>query len=318
MAEHRHCFVCGAFLNHPTKYQSDDAWTIDCPVCGHFVLTDTAKVMMDTWFSDEEGEKKRPLISHYINRRQQGVRLPLISSDQFKEQFKEAALPSVFEQADNLLRWLGDNTEDPGRGVDIRYEALVGVVGSVSEHGIKYCLKALEQKALVGLHSHAQGSNVRLTFAGWEHYGEIKRGSVSGTKAFMAMKFDDPVLDPILEQHFRPAVAATGFKLFRLDDEPRAGLIDDRLRLEIKSSRFLISDLTHENAGAYWEAGYAEGLGKPVIYTCEASKFEEHKTHFDTNHHLTVVWDKGKPEDAVEQLKATIRFTFPEAKQVDN
>jgi hypothetical protein len=34
------------------------------------------------------------------------------------------------------------------------------------------------------------------------------------------------------------------------------------------------------------------GLGKPVIYTCEHTKFAE-GSHFDTNHHLTVLWDEG-------------------------
>ena len=67
--------------------------------------------------------------------------------------------------------------------------------------------------------------------------------------------------------------------------------------MEIRTSRFLIADLTHENPGAYWEAGYAEGLGKPVIYTCEKKKFENQvKTHFDTNHHLTLQWDSNETD----------------------
>ena len=37
----------------------------------------------------------------------------------------------------------------------------------------------------------------------------------------------------------------------------------------IRDAKFVIADLTHDNNGAYWEAGYAEGLGKPVIYICE-------------------------------------------------
>ena len=103
-----------------------------------------------------------------------------------------------------------------------------------------------------------------------------------------------------------------------MDDEPRAGLIDDKLRVEIQASDFIIADLTHDNLGAYWEAGYAEGLGKPVIYTCEKEKFETEKTHFDTNHHLTIIWDKDAPESAGENLKATIRATLPQlAKQED-
>ena len=165
---------------------------------------------------------------------------------------------------------------------------------------------------------HGHRANVTLTFKGWEHYETLLKGRESYRKAFMAMAFGHSDLDRIVDEVFREAVRQTGFELHRLDDSPRAGLIDDRLRIEIQSADFVIADLTHDNLGAYWEAGYAEGLGKPVIYTCEETKFTSEKTHFDTNHHLTVTWDKGAPNGAAEDLKATIRATLPElAKQQD-
>jgi len=76
----------------------------------------------------------------------------------------------------------------------------------------------------------------------------------------------------------------------------------------------LISDLTHRNPGAYWEAGYAEGLGKPVIYTCRKDVFEDKRAgpHFDTNHHLTVIWDLAGLDAAMSKLKDTIRATLPD------
>ena len=37
----------------------------------------------------------------------------------------------------------------------------------------------------------------------------------------------------------------------------------------------------------------------------------QQKTHFDTNHHLTVLWDEADLSKAGEQLKATIRATLP-------
>ncbi|MGC2853833.1 hypothetical protein ACM64Y_00020 [Novispirillum sp. DQ9] len=159
----------------------------------------------------------------------------------------------------------------------------------------------------------------RLTLAGWRRYEELQRGDTSSTTAFMAMKFGDATLDAIVAGHFRPAVEAAGFRLKRLDDEQPAGLIDDHLRVEIKRARFLIADLTHHNNGAYWEAGYAEGLGKPVIYTCERGVFLDKSkgTHFDTNHHLTVIWDEAEPEVAARKLKDTIRATLPDAKMGD-
>ena len=134
----------------------------------------------------------------------------------------------------------------------------------------------------------------------------------------MAMAFGDDELDKFVDLYFKKAALDAGFRLYRLDDEPKAGLIDDRLRVEIRTSRFLISDLSHENSGAYWEAGFAEGLGKPVIYTCEESKFEKDKTHFDTNHHLTVIWNKDNPKAAVEALKATIRATLPDEAKLND
>ena len=51
-------------------------------------------------------------------------------------------------------------------------------------------------------------------------------------------------------------------------------------------------------SGAYWEAGFGEGLGLPVIYTCEISKWAESKTHFDTNHLVTIIWDPGDLQKA--------------------
>lgn len=129
------------------------------------------------------------------------------------------------------------------------------------------------------------------------------------------MQYGDSTLDTIVNDHFRPAVAETGFILRRLDDEQPAGLIDDRLRLEIQSSHFLIVDLSHDNRGAYWEGGYAEGLGKPVISTCTESVFEKTPSHFDTNHHLHVLWNPADIEPALKKLKATIRATIPEAQR---
>lgn len=135
----------------------------------------------------------------------------------------------------------------------------------------------------------------------------------------MAMQYGNPNHDQIYQKYFKDAVSQTGFDLRRLDENLAAGLIDNQLRVEIRNARFLLADLTNNNAGAYWEAGYAEGLGKPVIYLCEKNQFEEFKTHFDTNHHTTVVWDENDMEAAVKNLKNTIRATLPlEAKMTDD
>jgi len=53
-----------------------------------------------------------------------------------------------------------------------------------------------------------------------------------------------------------------------------------------------------------------------VIYTCRESCFAA--SHFDTNHLHHVLWEPEDLDGAVARLKATIRFTIPEAKQQDD
>lgn len=68
----------------------------------------------------------------------------------------------------------------------------------------------------------------------------------------------------------------------------------------------------------YWEARYAEGLGRPVIYTCKKSVWDEKKTHFDTSHMVTVIWEKVTATDTEKLLTSTIRATLrSDAQQTD-
>ena len=61
----------------------------------------------------------------------------------------------------------------------------------------------------------------------------------------------------------------TGYGLVDMREVAQSGVIDNIMRVRIRDSAFVIADLTHDNRGAYWEAGYAEDLEKPIIYICE-------------------------------------------------
>ena len=104
-----------------------------------------------------------------------------------------------------------------------------------------------------------------------------------------------------------PTVKELGYELIDLRDVARAGVIDNLLRAQIRDAAFVLVDLTHDNPGAYWEAGYAEGRGKPVLYLCEKTKFDAARTHFDTNHSTTVIWSTDARDTFCSELTATLR-----------
>jgi len=124
----------------------------------------------------------------------------------------------------------------------------------------------------------------------------------------MAMPFEDTLLDHLYTEHFKPAVAMTGFVLRRLDERPEAGSIPNRMRVEILKARFVVAELTTNNDGVYWEAGFAGGLGKPVIYTCQES-FKSN-LHFDVRQLQHVFWDEKNLAAGGEELKQIIRVTL--------
>jgi hypothetical protein len=74
----------------------------------------------------------------------------------------------------------------------------------------------------------------------------------------------------------------------------------------------------HHRQSRRWEAGFADGLGLPVIYTCRRREWEQAKTHFDTKHMRTIIWDVADFKPSENELTAVIRATLrSEAKQSD-
>jgi hypothetical protein len=285
---------------------------VSCPGCGEFGISKTAEKRLESQGS------RRGVVTHFIRLACDRGELPEISLKLMERILATQSIPSVAEQADDFHRWLGDELLKLGRPDEWipisnqrRLAALVGAYPEPSGEALMYLISHLAAEGYIEPATvHHYGTRIGLTFKGWRRYEELKAAEAESNLAFMAMPFNVPLLDRIFAECFKPAVAKAGFELRRIIDRPQAGLIDDRLRVEIRKSRFLVCELTRANAGAYWEAGFAEGLGRPVIYTCEKQFFSEKGTHFDTNHCHTVLWLEAELAKAGDDLEATVRETL--------
>lgn len=315
------CPICDTTTQSYGKVPGGELYQVHCPRCGQFELSRStvddlpghARSWPETW---------RVKVSYALRRMQEGGRVPFLTIHDIDRLVKAVELPAPPEQGDKLILWLGDSLRNQpaeylGRQGDDKLE-FAARIGAIDDDGAFYILQQLEQLGLIET-SHAMNVfRARLTFEGWSRYEELKHETVDSRIVFMAMPFGDRTLDEVYQKCFKRAVAATGFELRRLDEEAPAGLIDNRLRVEIRRSRLLIAELTNDNSGAYWEAGFTEGLGRPVIYTYERDYFDQHKTHFDTNHCKTIVWSQSELDAAAEELKATIRATLPTEALLDD
>ncbi len=243
----------------------------------------------------------------------EGAEIPVLTSDGVDDIVNGSGLPTPATQATNMIRFFGKQIASSGeqsKNPPLHFHASIGspnrpfalrVFRQLVERGIFSCVTPNYRS------TKGEPDGIDLTLAGWELFEAEQKGQVSGSFGFIAMKFSDEELDRFQKEVIKPAVQAIGYPLEDLRDASRAGVIDNLMRARIRDAAFVLVDLTHDNSGAYWEAGYAEGLGKPVLYICKKSVFDERGTHFDTNHCTTVMWDVDKPDKFSEELKATLR-----------
>jgi nucleoside 2-deoxyribosyltransferase len=85
--------------------------------------------------------------------------------------------------------------------------------------------------------------------------------------------------------------------------------ICDRIIAEIRTCQFLVADVTLQRPGVYFEAGFAMGLGRPVIWTCRKDDLVD--VHFDTRQYNHIDWKDsgGLRMRLADRIKATIPMT---------
>jgi hypothetical protein len=325
MVEKCACFVCKTAATLETG--GPDA-NYNCARCGEFTVRGSLIGAHPRFLNDTQ----RAVLSWKIRARQNDSTKFLLVESERSQWGLEEPLPELQQQFDLLLLWVSKRTT-LGGSVRLELPQVFAVIGApivdqkqlanldwlLRDTGAdKYVTSSISNRIPLG-EEYAR-RDVVLTFAGWERVRELERATSKSLEAFMAMKFGDEELNLMYNGPFKRAAKRAGFTLRTLDEGQPAGLIDAQMRVRLRRSAFVIADLTHGNKGAYWEAGFAEGLGKPVVYSCRQDVWdsEKDKPHFDTNHMYTLIWTSQKEAEIENSLTNTIRDTFPDiAKMID-
>jgi nucleoside 2-deoxyribosyltransferase len=273
---------------------------INCPRCKGFTITNIAQ-------STLPGLDIGPKLSAWIrNRNEQYAEVPQITTDTIKD--LQAGFPDYGprEKQIILLQNIVRNTEYPGKPVKIVPKYDIPLAWASSQEEFMYYIISLIDRNLLrnigrGEKVHwnlyneliydSSGFSVAITPDGWNYLEQHERHIEERTQAFVAMSFSED-LKPIWEGPIYNAITKAGYKPYRVDAEPHIDRIDFKIISEIKNSRFLIADVTEHKLGVYFEAGYALGLGLPVIWSVRKDYL--HKVHFDTRQYNHIVWEESE------------------------
>jgi len=239
--------------------------------------------------------------------------------------------PSVAEKGDKLLRWMAKAYPKAGSEIGVLQNPLAPHVkshlpdlcklqlikqpffkpeifafGWAQDHEellyilVEYLEKEMQYIEDIG------AAVFRITPKGWSRIGSLEQANIQSNVGFIAMWIDDSMSEAwkAIDQGIRTA----GYDALRIDQKQHNNEITDEIIAEIRKSRFLVVDLTDHRNGVYFEAGFAKGLGLPVIWLCRRDELD--KAHFDTRQYNFIVWEADKLAELSKALRNRIEATI--------
>lgn len=168
-------------------------------------------------------------------------------------------------------------------------------------------LKMLSEMGYLSYGGHGDYS---ISAEGWRKIESLQKQQNEVMQGFVAMQFGAETV--VIREGFRQAIAAAGYSMRAIDEKEHNNQIVPEIFYEIGRSKFVVVDVTYPNYGAYYEAGYAYGLGKEVIVCCSKEAFDNkdgkyERPHFDISQKSMVIWDDI--DDLKKKLKRRIEAT---------
>lgn len=275
-----------------------------CELCGEFRYLDFNSLIQTT----QNGLSWHALSCAARQAWESGQRL-VVLPEKVEEIIRSHGSASVTENLERLLRYLGSKLRRPSEVLRIDPETTFTVIDAETSADFRIYLDWLQSDGLIAAPNQigVSHSDVSLTKAGWARRQApvSQKGGTPGT-CFIAMWFD-PAMTEAYDIGILAAVEADcGFKALRIDRKEHNNQITDEIMAGIRSAEFMVADFTKHRHGVYYEAGFARGLGREVIYCCQKDSFEGR--HFDTSVISHVVW--AEPPELRTKLAARIRATI--------
>ena len=269
----------------------DSNISYQCPVCGHVKMTEEAA---EDFAGENFSKEKRLVLSsisrnHFENR---GKKPPIepYTLDGMHRDIEQYNVLDPIEKMDKALL----NLEKKSARVAERINVPI-----MEDFTYYHCSDQRELHAILSLlveqgYIQAQDppnphKKLWISVKGYEKIRELKKVNQQSNSCFVAMWFNPNEMGEVYEKAIRPAIeykedgnSESRFKAIKIDNVEHINDINDEIIAAIRRSRFVVCDLTGYRGGVYFEAGFAYGLGIPVIYTCRKDWCSEDKLQ-DTN-----------------------------------
>jgi hypothetical protein len=288
------CCVCGNIAEH-TDVVGVHSYKVNCPTCGHYQLAKSA-------YPNSSITPLPKLAGFLREKNEKNETIEMLKTYHFNEYLKKIPNFSLEDRLEKIVDWTFRKTNWFGEKISVypKVDYTLGYCENEEEF-----IHMLKVSGLEVSQNHAQKHDEQVTQEFFTNKGpewqisltrEIwkQRETIRGDsrQVFIAFKFDDQDnlgLEKIMSS-IAKVIRKLNLKPVHLKSHPPNAdqKIGDKIIAEIRACRFLISECSYPNPNVFYEAGFARGLGRPVIYVCHADKTQE--LPFDTRQFRHLIW----------------------------
>lgn len=280
--------------------------TWDCTWCGRFQLWPPYS---DGLFPPNSKPIIRGLIMERQSRKEDAF---LVVRESTFEQLLAQGPRDPVEQADRLLLNLAARSSEIPIFTYLtsnRHQGLAFIAGNDAFVGWLGFLRDAGWIDLQGKREDKPNDlSFRLTLEGWRRVRELREKGHGTDTVFVAMPFK-PEFDNLWKDLIEPAIRKAGWRPVRADKEQHSGKIDDWILNQLQSARAVVAETTDNNPGACFEAGYALGHRRPVVWLARRETVHS-GLHFDIRQYNHVTWEPSRESASVANLAERILNTI--------
>jgi hypothetical protein len=297
-----YCLVCSAPVP-PVEFVGNSWETVTCSVCGTYETT--RELAEDGLGNNAVPAKSRYLVQAWIKQHTlTDSEPPRLSDSACANVIANAPRYTPIEKMERLLLAYSVLSESPGGSFIPVFRDDYPYAWARDEVECEQYVAWLVQR---GLLTSVRGGTA-LSIEGWARAAELqKQVGHAGRTAFVAMWFDDS-FDKVWTDGLRPGIQDAGYEPYRIKEDTPSERISFQTMAAIRASRFLVAEVTAPRPAVYYEAGFAEGLGKQIIWVCHENGLKH--LSFDTRQFRYIVWKDYN--ELRESLKATIQVLLPQ------
>ena len=316
------CVLCN--WSAELKRLPDEILECSCPNCGNYQIERDILEDLPAEIARDLKGVKYIAAGTIREMNESSPNLERITKDNYENLFKNPHAPKrTMEKLYKVLLYIYKRTEHFNHNLNLESLGLTPAIAyAKNNEELRAFFASLSYLGYLELTS----TSVTVTLNGMEKAESLLSERSASDQCFVAMWFGEEI-KKVYEKYIARAILDAGYKPVMIALEEYNDDICDQIMAEIKQSRFIVADFTGHRGGVYFEAGFAYGLGLPVIWTCRKDWFnaeatrivttkdgksvdiiENRQIHFDIEHFNFIIWETG--QELYEKINKRILATI--------